>query len=64
MMMVEQLELFPIENVNEKLKMMEASSISIQLHAFCFFEPVCETMESWKFNFSPKLITLLEEGGG
>ena len=40
---------------------MEVSSISIQLHAFCFFEPVCEAMESWKFNFSPKLITLLEE---
>ena len=42
----------------------EASSIFIQLHAFCFFEPVCEAMESWKFNFPPKLITLLEQGGG
>ena len=43
---------------------LEASSIFIQLHTFCFFEPVCEAMESWKFNFPPKLITLLEQGGG
>ena len=39
-------------------------SISTQLHSYCFFEPVCETMDSRKFNFSPKLITLLERTGG
>ena len=38
-------------------------SISTQLHSYCFFEPVCETMDSRKFNFSPKLITLLERTG-
>ena len=39
-------------------------SISTQLHSYCFFEPVCETMDSRKFNFSPKLITLLERTRG
>ena len=38
-------------------------SISTHLHSYCFFEPVCETMDSRKFNFSPKLITLLERTG-
>ena len=27
-------------------------SISTELHSYCFFEPVCETMDSRKLNFS------------